>query len=130
MVDPHLRAFELLYSLILLQVYNGDPEAFSVLDELQICYEKLVPGKKEKTKDSHRHKRAKADHDHEEEIDPSDMLMEILLSFVSKPSGLLRRLAQTVFTTFADKLTQQGLQSMIDVCLLPPPSLHIMPRFM
>lgn len=108
-------------------MYNGDSEAFSVLDELQICYEKLVPGKKEKAKDSHRHKRAKSDHDHEVEIDPSDMLMEILLSFVSKPSGLLRRLAQTVFTTFADKLTEQGLQSMIDVSFCLP--LSIIPIF-
>ena len=94
---PELQAFKLLYSLSILQVYNGDTDAVNVLDELKGCYDSLI-------------KRGADD-----EKDGSEALVEILLSFASKPSLLFRRLAEQVFSTFASTITPAGLQSMFKV---------------
>lgn len=93
----YLRAFKLLYSLTILQVYNGDGDAVLVLDELKTCYDSLV-------------KHSSADSDK-----ASELLVEVLLSFVSKPSTLFRRLAEQVFTTFTTQINAAGLQAMVKV---------------
>ena len=92
-----LRAFKLLYSLTILQMYNGDSDAVTILDELRNCYDSLV---------KHREK---------DKQGGSEVLVEILLSLVSKPSLLFRRLAQQVFGAFAPCVNATGLQSMIAV---------------
>jgi DNA polymerase phi len=94
-------AFKLLYSLTVLQVYNGDADAVSMLDELEFCYSKFAG--KESKKD--------------EASDASDALVEILLSFASKQSQLFRRMSEQVFSAFADKVTENGLDSLVSVCL-------------
>ncbi|CAO1597284.1 DNA-directed DNA polymerase [Xanthoria calcicola] len=94
---PTLHAFELLYSLTILQLYNGDPDAVSILGELRSCYDLLVEH------------RQIAD-----QVGP-EVFVEVLLSFVSKPSQLFRRLAQQVFTTFTPMVQHDGLRSMIKV---------------
>ncbi|KAL8784603.1 MAG: hypothetical protein Q9213_003858 [Squamulea squamosa] len=92
-----LHAFELLYSLTLLQVYNGDADAVSMLDELRGCYDLLIE------------RRQVADEF------GSEALIEILLSFIARPSQLFRRLAQQVFSAFTSNIRHSGLQSMIKV---------------
>ncbi|KAI4202735.1 MAG: hypothetical protein LQ350_002401 [Teloschistes chrysophthalmus] len=90
-------AFELLCSLTIWQVYNGDADAVSMLDELQSCYDLM--------------------------INPSDgskqhwaeVLIEVILSFIAKPSQLFRRLALQVFEIFAPEINSNGLSSMIKV---------------
>lgn len=98
-----IDAFKLLYSMTLLQVYNGDADAVSMLDELQFCYTKFLGDEKSK----------------EETSDASDTLVEILLSFASKQSQLFRRMSEQVFNAFAEKVTATGLESLTSVCLLP-----------
>jgi DNA polymerase phi len=93
----YLKAFELLYSLTILQVYNGDTDAILVLDELNTCYDSLV-------------KHSSAEND-----EASELLVEVLLSFVSKPSVLFRKMAELVFTTFSSEITAPGLEAMIEV---------------
>lgn len=95
-------AFKLLYSMTLLQVYNGDADAVSMLDELEFCYTKFLGDKKSKKKN-------------QETSDASDTLVEILLSFASKQSQLFRRISEQVFGAFADKVTATGLESMISI---------------
>ncbi|GME41256.1 DNA polymerase V [Neofusicoccum parvum] len=92
---PALRAFKLLFSLTIIQVYNGDPDAVSILEELEACY------------DSAFQKNADAN--------AFQQLTEVLLSFAAKPSVLFRKLSEQVFTVFASELTAEGLQSMIDI---------------
>ena len=92
-----LDAFELLYALTLLQVYNGDADAVNMLDDLKDCYDSLIKHK------SRPHQAG------------SDGLVEILLSFVAKPSSLFRRLASQVFSTCTNDISESGLQSMIKV---------------
>lgn len=93
-----LKALLLLYSLVILQLYNGEAEALSVLDELQVCFDKLIRKKES-----------------EEDIDASEILVELLLSFVSKPSALLRKVTELVFAAFVPELGEGGLKLMTDV---------------
>ncbi|KAL4867304.1 hypothetical protein BDV12DRAFT_122861 [Aspergillus spectabilis] len=93
-------AFKLLYSMTILQVYNGDADAVSMLDELDFCYNKIFSDKKSKK---------------DETSEASDALVEILLSFASKPSQLFRRMSEQVFTAFAPNITATGLESLISI---------------
>jgi DNA polymerase phi len=93
-----LEALALLYSLVIFQLLNGESDAASVLDELKLCYDKLIRGKQ----DAECH-------------DASQVLVEILLSLMSKPSVLLRKVAQHVFTAFSAEITAEGLSLMTDV---------------
>jgi DNA polymerase phi len=86
--------------MTILQVYNGDADAVSMLDELDFCYNKIFSDKKSKK---------------EETSEASDALVEILLSFASKPSQLFRRMSEQVFTAFAPKITATGLESLVSV---------------
>lgn len=94
---PLLSAFMLLYSLTILQVYNFEADAVSMLDDLKLCYETLI---KHRRKESH---------------GGSDVLVEIILSLVSKRSVLFRRLGEQVFSAFVSDIGQMGLQSMTQV---------------
>ncbi|KAF7182957.1 hypothetical protein CNMCM7691_002701 [Aspergillus felis] len=95
-----VEAFKLLYSMTILQVYNGDADAVSMLDELDFCYTKFLGDKKSKD---------------DEASDASDALVEILLSFASKQSQLFRRMSEQVFGAFADKVTENGLESLVSI---------------
>lgn len=96
-----LQALALLYSLVIFQLYNGEPEAISIFDELKVCYDKLIRNRKEE--------------EEEDDAEASEVLVELLLSFISKPSALLRRVAQHVFSAFMDNVTAGGLKLMTDV---------------
>ncbi|EFQ96849.1 DNA polymerase V [Nannizzia gypsea CBS 118893] len=98
--DQTAQGLKLLYSLTILQVYNGDADAVSMLDELKMCYDKFLSYKKAND---------------EESAQASDALVEILLSFASKPSHLFRKMSEQVFGAFADKLTHAGLESLLAV---------------
>ncbi|KFY25934.1 hypothetical protein V493_04360 [Pseudogymnoascus sp. VKM F-4281 (FW-2241)] len=93
-----LEALALLYALVVFQLLNGESDAASVLDELKLCYDKLIRGKED-----------------EEGQDVSQVLVEILLSLMSRSSLLLRKVAQHVFTAFASEITAEGLALMTDV---------------
>ena len=94
-----LQALALLYSLVILQLYNSEVEAVTILDELKLCYDKLI-----------RHKETEY-----ADVVASEVLVELLLSFISKPSALLRKVTQHVFQAFLDDMTAGGLQLMTDV---------------
>ncbi|KAE8441460.1 hypothetical protein EG329_004953 [Mollisiaceae sp. DMI_Dod_QoI] len=94
-----LQALALLYSLVVFQLYNGEAEAVSVLEELKLCYDKLI-----------RHKTTE-----DTDADASEVLVELLLSFISKPSALLRKVTQHVFGAFMSDMTAGGLKLMTDV---------------
>ncbi|EPS32017.1 hypothetical protein PDE_06976 [Penicillium oxalicum 114-2] len=97
--NPSIAAFKLLYSLTVLQVYSGDADAVSMLDELEFCYNKFMGEETEG----------------EDTSDASDALVEILLSFASKQSQLFRRMSEQVFGAFADQVTENGLESLISI---------------
>ena len=98
----------MLFALALLQLYNGDTEAVSVLQvllppsltdpkELQSCYHEIV----------------------EQAEMHSEVLVEVILGFLSKPSALQRKLSEQVFASFSSSLTSAGLKLLLDVLLTP-----------
>lgn len=92
-----LQAFKLLFSLTVLQVHNGDEAAVSILGDLKQCYQTWSTSKESS----------------------SSALIEILLSFVSQPSALFRRLAEQVFTAIAPEVGADGLVSLLDILNTP-----------
>lgn len=98
-----LKAFELLFSLVLLRVYSSDTDAASVLDEIQMCYNNIIG------------QRNIEEIDVDEEIDTSQVLTEILLTFLSKKSALLRKLSETVWETFSSEVSAESLGLLYDV---------------
>ena len=94
------RALELLYSLTILQVHNEEADAVGILSELNGSF-KTLHHKKKRPQDS-------------------ATLIEILLSFIAKPSQLFRRLAQEVFTACASELDETALRSMLAVGIMVP----------
>ena len=94
----YFRALELLYSLTILQVHNEEADAVGILVELNDNFKPLL----------HKKKRPR----------DSATLIEILLSFIARPSQLFRRLSQQVFTACASELDDTALQSMIKVRIL------------
>lgn len=97
---PLQQSAALLISLTYLEVQNGDPDAFGMLDELNQHFSKQEI------------KRFSANRTGS--VVPSS-LVEIIISLVSKPSKLYRRLAQQALKTFVPQLDESGLQSMIKV---------------
>jgi DNA polymerase phi len=90
--DPSSQAFSLLFALGILQVFNGEPDAVAILEDLAACYS---------AKDA--------------STDSTAMLVELLLSFISKPSSLFRKLAEQVFSVLAPDITAESLQSLVDI---------------
>lgn len=96
---PSLQSLALLYALVIFQLYNGEADAISLLEELKVCYDKLIRGKDASGSES----------------EASVVLVEILMSFMSKSSMLLRKIAQQVFTAFSAEITKEGLDILCDV---------------
>lgn len=99
------KAFELLFVQMILQLYVEPEDSTNILGELHECYDKVfTTSKKANGK--------KADDD-EEELQPIEVIIDILLSFLIKPSALLRHVSEQVFVIFADKMTKTGLELML-----------------
>ncbi|KAI8825821.1 DNA polymerase phi-domain-containing protein [Fimicolochytrium jonesii] len=108
-LQAQYKAFELILVHVSLQVYTDPEETVGVLTELENCYTLLFNSKRKASK-----KRKNADDD-EEEHEPVEVLLDVLISFLAKPSALLRTLSQEVFKVFSSKLTKKALDLMFDV---------------
>lgn len=73
--------FELLFSMNLLQLYLGETETISVLEDLKASYVDIFGNV-------------------DDDIDTSVVLTEIILSFVSRKSTLLKKLSSIVWESF------------------------------
>ncbi|KIW73347.1 hypothetical protein PV04_01477 [Phialophora macrospora] len=96
------EALSLLYCLLLFQIYSGETEAVQLLQEV-IEYH----GQWETAKPNGRLPKDKGE--------PADAMMEILLSFASRPSKLLRRITIQLFEAFAANVTGDGLDALCQV---------------
>lgn len=86
------QAFALLFAMSVLQIYNEEPDAVPALEDLHACAG-----------------------DWGKNTESASVLIELLLSFVSKQSALFRKLAEQVFAAFTGSLNADGLQSMLDI---------------
>ena len=91
------QAFVILYATTILQVYNGEADALAILNELQ----------------EHRHNLA--ENSSSGHADAADGILEIILSLMSKPSLLFRRLGKEVFSAFTSTISKNGIASMIRI---------------
>ncbi|RYP70952.1 hypothetical protein DL769_004785 [Monosporascus sp. CRB-8-3] len=85
----------LLYAITLLQLYDGVPDAISILHDLQSCSEKVQNS----------------------EAGTSELLVEILLSLASRPSIMMRQASQQVFEAFTSQMSSDALQLLTDPLL-------------
>lgn len=90
------RELALLYAVGILQVYNEEPDAVDILDDLNQCFNKLKEGKYN-TDDSF-----------------SEILVEILLSLVARPSPLMRQVSQQVFEASAHLMSASAIGLLTD----------------
>lgn len=86
------QAFALLFAMSVFQIYNEEPDAVPALEDLHNCAG-----------------------DWGKNTESASVLIELLLSFVSKQSALFRKLAEQVFSAFTGSLNADGLQSMLDI---------------
>ncbi|CAJ2501381.1 Uu.00g042340.m01.CDS01 [Anthostomella pinea] len=77
----------LLYATTLLQLYDGAPDAISILQDLRGCSEKM------KSK----------------EDGLSELLVEILLALVSRQSPMMRQISEQVFEAFTPQVSSEAL---------------------
>ncbi|KAK7908427.1 hypothetical protein PG985_015730 [Apiospora marii] len=82
----------LLYAITILQLYDGDADALTTLEDLKQCAEKL-----KETDDA-----------------ASSLLVEILLSMVSRQSPLMRQITQQVFEAFTPQLSADALEGLTE----------------
>lgn len=90
------QGLALLYAVAILQLYNEEPDAIEILNDLKQCHEKLF------SKQS------------DEEGDVSALLVEILLAMVARPSSLMRQTAERVFEGFTGLMTEAALTLLTD----------------
>jgi DNA polymerase phi len=94
-----LESLSLLYALVIFQLYNGEADAVNLLDELKLYYDSLTQKKDAASPGT----------------EASVILVEVLLSLISRPSALFRKVAEQVFTAFCSELTEEGIKLMTDV---------------
>lgn len=92
---PLIRVLQLLFSLILLEVYNGDADAVEMLTDLLTCYSSMNLQQTD-SKDF-------------------DQLVELLLSFVSRSSSFYRQVSEGIFPVLASGMSEDGLDSLLDI---------------
>lgn len=90
------QGLAMLHAISIFQLYNDDPDAMEVLDDLSQFYNRL--------------KEKKANKDGEQNEGSSELLVEILLSMVARPSSLMRQVSQQVFEAFTSQISAEGLE--------------------
>ncbi|ONH68120.1 DNA polymerase V [Cyberlindnera fabianii] len=83
--NSRLLVFELLFSMVTLQLFSGDAESVNTLQELQDYY---YDTKK----------------DDDEDYDKVIGIVEILLNFLSQKSSLLKKLSSIIWENWCDKV--------------------------
>ncbi|KAF1942493.1 hypothetical protein EJ02DRAFT_433922 [Clathrospora elynae] len=91
------EGFILLYSLTLLQVYNGEGDAIMMLDDLDASRKALSKKQKDSTSEG------------------QNAFVEIVLSFVGNTRTLFRRIGEEAFSIFASEISADGLRSLTDI---------------
>lgn len=89
--------FELLFSMVLIQLYMGEAETVGILEEVKTCY-------------------AEAFSSANEDVETSVILTEIILSFVSKKSTLLKKLCTIVWESFLCTKNEDGRINLNEQC--------------
>lgn len=85
------EGLKLLQALLLYEVYDGDEDAIEMLEDVTSMGEDFLAG----------HEKAKV----------ADQILEIIISFVSKPSRFRRRACSLIFEAFTPFVSSEGIES-------------------
>lgn len=113
------RGFAIL--LLYLHTYIiHDHELTGLLEDLLECWDRLNATKKAHKKKASGKSKKKADHHMEieetsEEPEPMSVLVDILISLLTKPSSQLRDLVTRIFRLFASQMTSSSCQALVEV---------------
>ncbi|KAI8381420.1 DNA polymerase phi-domain-containing protein [Radiomyces spectabilis] len=106
------RGFEILFLNVLLHGLIDESESESLLEELLDCYEKMYPKKKASDK-----KKSKKTTEEQDEPQPIEVIVDMLVSFLTNASPVLKNSAEQVFENFSSQMTEQSLQVLLNVKL-------------
>ncbi|KAI8619328.1 DNA polymerase phi-domain-containing protein [Chytriomyces sp. MP71] len=111
------KSFELLFAHVLLQVYTEPVDAVNILNELKSCSDLVFTDNQPPVSTPNKKRKANEveDEDEEETPNPIDVIVDILLSFLAKPSALFRGVVENVFRVFCPVLTSSGLDLIFDI---------------
>ncbi|KAG5998298.1 hypothetical protein E4U43_002456 [Claviceps pusilla] len=95
------QGLAMLHAISIFQLYNEDPDAMDVLDDLSQCYDKLrsagnATGEGSSSSSSNQ--------------GGSELLVEILLSMIARPSSLMRQVSQQVFGVFTRQMSEHSME--------------------
>ncbi|KAI9023102.1 DNA polymerase phi-domain-containing protein [Phycomyces nitens] len=110
-LDSVERGFEILFLNLQLHLLVDEEEAQSVLGELLDCYAKIFAKKPTKSKKS---KKAAAAEE-EAQPEPIEVIVDILVGFLTNPSPVLKNLADQIFEIFSHMMTKQALQTLLNI---------------
>ncbi|KAI8810771.1 DNA polymerase phi-domain-containing protein [Cladochytrium replicatum] len=114
-----LKSLQNLLLYIILTSYRESDDLVDVLQDLVKCHS-LLYGKPK----GNRKRKAPAEGDEdEEEPRPTDVLVDIIISLLSRPSAHLRTLSERTFRAFCGELTSTGLNLLIQVLQTEPGSI-------
>ncbi|KAI9274442.1 DNA polymerase phi-domain-containing protein [Phascolomyces articulosus] len=115
--DSVERGFELLFLHMILHFMIDEEETESVLAELFECYNKITSTPKKSSAKGKKGKKAKATEEEDEDVEPEpiDVIVDILVSFMTNSSPMLKNLAEQVFEMFSHKVTKQTLGLLFDL---------------
>ncbi|KAJ9663983.1 DNA-directed DNA polymerase [Neophaeococcomyces mojaviensis] len=89
------QGLALLFGVLLYEVYDGDVESAEILGDALFMSEDVS--------------------DDGDATKAADQVIEIVLSFVSRPSRFLRRASSLIFEAFASQMSLEGLQSLCNI---------------
>ncbi|KAG7858516.1 hypothetical protein KL939_002638 [Ogataea angusta] len=92
-----LESFEILLSVGLLQLYSGDEESGSILTDLKAAFENYTDSSAEQIL--------------------IDTLVDLVLSYLTQKSSLMKKVAATVWDNLVDKAGEPELQRLFEVLL-------------
>ncbi|KAI7872535.1 DNA polymerase phi-domain-containing protein [Spinellus fusiger] len=104
------RGFEILFLNIQLHLLVDEEDARSVMTELLDCYKKTFAKKPIKGK-----KAGKSAAAEEEALEPIEVIVDILVAFLTNTSTVLKNLTEQVFEMFSHLMTKQALQTLLNI---------------
>ncbi|KAI7903361.1 DNA polymerase phi-domain-containing protein [Cokeromyces recurvatus] len=113
--DSVERGFEILFLNIILHTLINETDGVSILSELIDCYEKTFNAPKTQKKNKKAKKEEEEEEEEENQPEAIDVIVDILVSFLTNESPVLKNLAEQVFEIFSHKLTKQSLEMLLSI---------------
>ena len=98
----------------LIVLHASDPKQFtSIVEDIPRCVQELLqpPKKKKTTKKASK----KQEDEEEQDLEPMDVLNDLLIAFLAQPSALLRDVTERTFKGVSGKITDRGIEDILNV---------------